>query len=56
MVLSNKLKEMAETNEADADAGEKPAFTPEMESLAASIRQKKDFYDILGVAKDATED
>jgi len=45
---------MAEANE--ADAGEKPAFTPEMESLAADIRQKTDFYDILGVAKDATED
>lgn len=35
---------------------QKPAYTPEMEELAASLNAKTNFYDILGVEKDATED
>ena len=35
---------------------EQAAYTPEMESFAAEIKAKSDFYEILGVEKTATED
>ena len=52
-MVEHDLKEPQEQNEPQE---EKPAFTPEEEKLAATIKKKTDFYDILGVERTATED
>jgi DnaJ homolog subfamily B member 12 len=42
---------MAENNE-----GDPPIFTQEQEQLCKDVLKKKDYYEILGLEKSATED